>query len=87
MSTPRSPRWELVGHHGAFHVRFRASNGQVIVSSENYKRKRDALKAIEIVTGQLYSVNGFLIDTDTLSRIEVRDMSGEAPLRPRRRVT
>jgi uncharacterized protein YegP (UPF0339 family) len=48
----RKPRWELVRTGPRqYHVRFRSSNGNVIVSSESYPRKRDALRAIEVVCG------------------------------------
>ena len=49
--TRRKPRWELVTTDAGHHVRFRSSNGRIVVSSEVYRRRRDALRAIEIVGG------------------------------------
>jgi uncharacterized protein YegP (UPF0339 family) len=48
----KRPRWELCrSDDGQWFVRFIAANGQKIVTSETYKRKRDALHAIEVVGG------------------------------------
>ena len=51
MSTRRKPRWEVVTSDAGHHVRFRASNGRIVVSSEVYANRRAALRAIQLVTG------------------------------------
>jgi uncharacterized protein YegP (UPF0339 family) len=50
MST-RQPRFEVV-HSGprAFHARFRAANGEIVWTTETYKRRRDALHAVDVLT-------------------------------------
>jgi uncharacterized protein YegP (UPF0339 family) len=46
----RRPRWELCGKRGGYWVRFRSSNGNIIMSSETYVERRDAIRAIELVS-------------------------------------
>jgi len=52
----RQPRWELVRTAAGWHARFRSSNGNVIVSSEVYKKRASAQRAVELVTrGEMWS--------------------------------
>ena len=65
----RQPRWEIVRTADGWHARFRASNGAVIVSSEPYTRRRDAVRAVAIVGDSPSYSNGK--DADL---VEVRDV-------------
>lgn len=42
-------RFEIVRSDAGFHMRFRASNGRIIASSEVYNRRRAALRAVEVI--------------------------------------
>lgn len=46
------PRFEIVRGDSGFHVRFRASNGRVVLSSEIYARRRAALAAVATICGE-----------------------------------
>jgi uncharacterized protein YegP (UPF0339 family) len=50
----RQPRFEVVRTDAAqpWHARFRAANGRVIFSTENYARRRGAENAIETMQGR-----------------------------------
>jgi uncharacterized protein YegP (UPF0339 family) len=50
--TERRPRFEVVHSDAGFHVRFRTSNGQILFTSEVYKRRRAAHRAILILAGR-----------------------------------
>jgi uncharacterized protein YegP (UPF0339 family) len=45
------PRFEIVRSSAGFHARFRSSNGNIIMSSEVYARRRGALRAAELIAG------------------------------------
>jgi uncharacterized protein YegP (UPF0339 family) len=45
----RLPRWEIVTVDTGWHLRFRASNGRVLLSSEVYTRLRAAERAMSII--------------------------------------
>ena len=49
--TAREPRWEIVRTDAGWHARFRASNGAVLVASETYGRRRDAVRCVRLVGG------------------------------------
>jgi uncharacterized protein YegP (UPF0339 family) len=49
----RQHRWEVVRTAAGFHVRFRASNGRIVLSSEVYTRRERALRAVELVAGPI----------------------------------
>lgn len=51
----RRPRWELCRSDAGYWVRFRSSNGNIIVQSETYDRRGKALHAIGLVTGLWWS--------------------------------
>lgn len=80
--TRRKPRWEIVTTPAGIHVRYRASNGRIVASSEVYDRRRDALRVIELVNGfepreyegALEVAVNFGIDPDGL--LEVREVDG-----------
>ena len=65
----RRPRWEIVRGDAGWHARFRASNGQIILSSETYTRRRDAAHAVRLVRNadRAHYFEGRV-------RIEVRDV-------------
>lgn len=73
----RQSRWEIVHTASGWHARFRSSNGMVIVSSETYERRRDALNAVAIVGDAPSYSNG-----RDHELIEVRDID-EIPVPPR----
>lgn len=72
--TTTAPRYEIV-HTGPaqFHARFVASNGETVMSSESYTRRRAAREAVETVSGEtIHYANGIgYVDHGTRS-IEVR---------------
>lgn len=45
-------RWELVETAAGFHVRFIASNGEIVLTSEVYTRAEAAEDAISLVSTQ-----------------------------------
>ena len=53
MTTPRSPRWEVVRTPAGIHIRYRASNGRIVLTSEVYTRRERALRAIELIAGPI----------------------------------
>lgn len=65
----RKPRWEVVRSAAGFHARFRSSNGAILVSSEVYRDRRDAVRCIAVVgDAPRYS------DGKDADLIEVRDV-------------
>jgi uncharacterized protein YegP (UPF0339 family) len=85
----KRPRWELCrSNDRQWFVRFIAANGQKIVTSETYKRKRDALHSIELVygsklvvgyihrTGRVYAL---AIHAGGLCYLELRDRTKDTP--------
>lgn len=43
-----SPRFEIVRTDAGWHVRFRAANGEPVMTSEIYTRRQAAVNAVEI---------------------------------------
>lgn len=77
----RSPRWELCKGSRGYWVRFRASNGRIVIGNpeQGYSRRRDALRSIELVTGlDVLKAEECWYLLDLFKDIEVRDCTGEA---------
>lgn len=53
MMSTRDARWEIVRTNAGHHVRYRASNGRIVLTSEVYTRRERALRAIELVVGPI----------------------------------
>lgn len=67
----RQPRWELVRTAAGWHARFRSSNGNVIVSSEVYKKRADAFRAVDLVLRPTY---GWVeVESDAVVCLSSRD--------------
>lgn len=74
--TPREPRFELVRTDAGFHARFRAANGRVVWTTEVYKRRGKAVKAVELIAGHPLYVSPFAAWPEVLhagEHIELRD--------------
>ena len=50
-STPRAARFEIVRTTAGFHGRFRAANGRIVWSTEVYRKRVDAVHAVELIAG------------------------------------
>lgn len=50
-SEPRKPHWEIVRTDAGWHVRFRANNGHILLSSEVYTDRRRATRCITLTAG------------------------------------
>lgn len=44
-------RFEIVRTPAGHHARFRATNGQIVWTTEVYARRRAAVRAVELITG------------------------------------
>lgn len=73
----RACKWEIVQSDAGFHARFRSSNGRIIVTSEQYERRRDAVHAVSLVGDAPSYSNG--PDADL---VEVRDVDERTPPPP-----
>lgn len=84
-----APRWEIVRSiDGQFFARFIARNGRKICVTETYHRKRDAVRAIALVGGEVIKVRVLtdrplpvsqmpvaLMATGLAEDVEVRDLT------------
>lgn len=50
-------RFEIVRTAAGWHARFRASNGQIVWTTEVYTRRRAAVKAVETIVGRAIYVS------------------------------
>lgn len=53
------PRFEIVRTTAGRHARFRASNGQIVWTTEVYARRQAAVRAIELITGSTITTSRY----------------------------
>lgn len=64
----RQPRFEIVHSDAGWHARFRAANGRIVWTTENYVRRRGAFDAVEAIS------SGFITrGVDKRYRVRQRD--------------
>jgi uncharacterized protein YegP (UPF0339 family) len=65
-------KWEVVRTDAGWHLRMKAGNGEIILSTETYNERRDAVHALNLVTASVIADQYEFLNTPAgLAYVEV----------------
>lgn len=59
------PVWQVFkGEDGGWYFHLRAKNGELVLASESYKNKADAIQTVELITEQVFNKAEIVIKSE-----------------------